>query len=429
MAINNLINKLAQSTAPSKDHLFKSLEFANSQAMADTRNENTDNIKLATPLTGLISDTREISNIHPNGDNRGKPKTLKRPADTMAEPDYPRKRARTMGPDSQVEVGNQQYPVDTTVGSTEADTKSWTPAALTEAEAQQNEDTIQTRNNTERHALDPTAESGTFILNTMTGETRPTENIPAKANIQATAEQHFMSNSIPTTSIPPLDTTAESPIDAWKDTTGETDIQENTHEEANIPTATQHSTSNAISPTSDTSSPNTTVDPHEKDMMSDRQAKQSTQAEANIKGSAEEQPPSNSISTTTDAPPDTKTFPYTDQFFADLASTVTQLFPLKAFAASHDCSISAVSQAINAVIVGPLSDPDFHWHEDTKITISTFGRHMIDSWEEYCREQARKKPTLVPALSRRPPASANGKPKKHVRFDIPDDPAGDLSHM
>ncbi|PYI09914.1 hypothetical protein BO78DRAFT_415088 [Aspergillus sclerotiicarbonarius CBS 121057] len=349
MVINNLVDTLAEPMAPRKeDQIPKTKETTESQAMADPRKKSAGKTEPATSLTGQIWGSMEIAKFYPEDDIRGASKTLKHPADTATEPDVPNKRARTMGAESHVEVNNQQCLVDTAVESIGPEMEGQIPTAQTEADIQRNEN-IQTGANTETYTLDLAAESDTSIQGTI-GETPVTENIPAKANIQATAEQHSISNSIPTTSAsPPLGTTAEFPIHIDIDMVEETGFQEKTHGEANTPATTQHSTSSPILPTSNTHSPDPAVEPHEEKMIT-----------------------------------------------------------------------SQVSQAINAVIVGPLSDPDFRWHEESGVTISAFGTHMILSWEEHCCKQARKKPALAPALSRGPPASAKGKPKKKVRFDLPE---------
>ncbi|RAL00198.1 uncharacterized protein BO80DRAFT_109811 [Aspergillus ibericus CBS 121593] len=399
MAINNLVGTAAEPITSRKGgQIPKTTEIVESQALADPRKKAADD------------------------DIRGATKALKRPADTVTELSVPRIRARTMAADSPVKADDHQRLVDTAVESTDPEIEGQIPTVQTEADAQRDED-LYAWPTDEIHTFDPAVEFGTSTQGTIR-ESPVTENVLAKANIQATAEQHSISNSIPTTpASPPLDTLPESPI-YIEDNSEETGTPEDIHREADIPTATQHSMSSPILLVDDTPSPDTTEEPHEGNMMSQMRRKENIQTEANIERAAEEQSTSDTIPTAAVTPPGKQPPPYTDQFFADLASTVSQSFPFKAFAASHNCSISEVSQAINAVIVGPLSDPDFHWHEDSGITISRFGRHMIATWKEHCRVQARNKPALVPALSRGPPASAQGKPKKKVRFDLPEDVEG-----
>lgn len=49
--------------------------------------------------------------------------------------------------------------------------------------------------------------------------------------------------------------------------------------------------------------------------------------------------------------------PYTDNFFAKLAKTVSTTFPYEAFAKENDCEVGDVVHAIKSTIVGPLSKP------------------------------------------------------------------------
>ncbi|KAE8356162.1 hypothetical protein BDV28DRAFT_127752 [Aspergillus coremiiformis] len=77
------------------------------------------------------------------------------------------------------------------------------------------------------------------------------------------------------------------------------------------------------------------------------------------------------------------TSPYTAEFFADMASTTGQLFPFEAFAEAHECTVSEVSQAINAMVVAPLSDPTFTWHNVDDLSIAEYGRAMISIWKAH----------------------------------------------
>ncbi|KAF7586555.1 hypothetical protein BBP40_008677 [Aspergillus hancockii] len=78
---------------------------------------------------------------------------------------------------------------------------------------------------------------------------------------------------------------------------------------------------------------------------------------------------------------------YTAEFFADMADTIAKLFPFKAFAEAHDCNIGEVSQAVGAMIVGPLSDPSFRWHSGDSISIADYGQSMIETWNTHYEQK------------------------------------------
>ncbi|KNG82391.1 hypothetical protein ANOM_008909 [Aspergillus nomiae NRRL 13137] len=88
-----------------------------------------------------------------------------------------------------------------------------------------------------------------------------------------------------------------------------------------------------------------------------------------------------------------KPSPYTDEFFADMANIIANLFPFEAFAKAHGCTVGDVSQAISAMVVAPLSDPSFTWHSDSEISIAEYGRGMISIWNEHYERKLRNTDT------------------------------------
>lgn len=55
----------------------------------------------------------------------------------------------------------------------------------------------------------------------------------------------------------------------------------------------------------------------------------------------------------------TEDSPYTAQIFRDMADTISAVFPPETFATQHDCNSEQVTQAIDALVMGPLTDPRF----------------------------------------------------------------------
>ncbi|OJJ64946.1 hypothetical protein ASPSYDRAFT_141740, partial [Aspergillus sydowii CBS 593.65] len=50
-------------------------------------------------------------------------------------------------------------------------------------------------------------------------------------------------------------------------------------------------------------------------------------------------------------------FPYTKEFFSDMAKTIIHSFPFRRFAKQHGCKVEDVFRAIRATVVEPLSKP------------------------------------------------------------------------
>ncbi|RAH66034.1 uncharacterized protein BO66DRAFT_442420 [Aspergillus aculeatinus CBS 121060] len=69
--------------------------------------------------------------------------------------------------------------------------------------------------------------------------------------------------------------------------------------------------------------------------------------------------------------------PYTDQFFADMATKIAVTFPYEEFAACHGCSLSHLAGAMSALVLAPLSDSTFTQHRDRNMSIAQYGQHMI----------------------------------------------------
>ncbi|OGM50198.1 hypothetical protein ABOM_001066 [Aspergillus bombycis] len=100
--------------------------------------------------------------------------------------------------------------------------------------------------------------------------------------------------------------------------------------------------------------------------------------------------------------------PYTVEFFADMANTIANLFPFKAFAKAHGCTVGDVSQAISAMVVAPLSDPSFIWHSDSEISIAEYGQGMIGIWNEHYERKLRNTDTTKPTIDLTTPTGSTG---------------------
>lgn len=68
----------------------------------------------------------------------------------------------------------------------------------------------------------------------------------------------------------------------------------------------------------------------------------------------------------------------TDRFFLDMAATIAQSFPVSDFAEAHSCSARDVLDALSAVVLSPLREPQ-PWHGAA--SVSEYGQVLIDEWK------------------------------------------------
>lgn len=122
--------------------------------------------------------------------------------------------------------------------------------------------------------------------------------------------------------------------------------------------------------------------------------------------------------------------PYTDQFFADMATKIAVTFPYEEFAAYHGCSPSHLAGAMSALVLAPLSDPTFTQHRDRNMSIAQYGQHMITTWSAHFEQvllttsgKAKKRSRLRPSASTAP--SPPGSPP--LSSDVPLQSAKDVA--
>ncbi|KAI9929806.1 hypothetical protein ASPWEDRAFT_23548 [Aspergillus wentii DTO 134E9] len=139
---------------------------------------------------------------------------------------------------------------------------------------------------------------------------------------------------------------------------------------------------------------------------------------------------SSSSTTTTTIEDEHQQLPYTDDFFSDMAKTIAKLFPFEAFAKKHQCGISEVSQAISAVVISPLTDPEFALQKDEKNwSISEYGKRMIVCWnEQYRRRLEANALTKTPSNSKLTKTNAENISKSISPSDDSDVPSSPLTH-
>lgn len=68
---------------------------------------------------------------------------------------------------------------------------------------------------------------------------------------------------------------------------------------------------------------------------------------------------------------------FTDRFFLDMAATIARDFPIHEFAKAHYCSSSDVVDALRAVVLSPLQEPQL-WHGAE--SVSDYGQILIADW-------------------------------------------------
>lgn len=95
---------------------------------------------------------------------------------------------------------------------------------------------------------------------------------------------------------------------------------------------------------------------------------------------------------------------FTNQFFKDMASTITKSFPAEAFAMQHHCEYEDVRKAINGVVVGPLTIDgfmDFEMESQKKMPVEAYGKKMMNRWNEIPKKSTKSSP--VPRKPWTPP--------------------------
>lgn len=68
---------------------------------------------------------------------------------------------------------------------------------------------------------------------------------------------------------------------------------------------------------------------------------------------------------------------FTDQFFIDMAATIARSFPVREFAKAHCCSRRDVLDALSAVVLSPLREPQ-SWHSAE--SVSEYAQILIGDW-------------------------------------------------
>lgn len=76
---------------------------------------------------------------------------------------------------------------------------------------------------------------------------------------------------------------------------------------------------------------------------------------------------------------------FTDRFFMDMAATIARNFPVSEFAKAQSCSARNVLDALSAVVLSPLQEPQ-PWHGAG--SVSAYGRVLIDDWRTQNEEPA-----------------------------------------
>lgn len=75
----------------------------------------------------------------------------------------------------------------------------------------------------------------------------------------------------------------------------------------------------------------------------------------------------------------TKTaYPFTDEFFADVAHIIANTFPFEAFARAQSCRLQDVSHALSAVVLAPLRQP--HLLKGGNLSVSEYSQILIAEW-------------------------------------------------
>lgn len=69
--------------------------------------------------------------------------------------------------------------------------------------------------------------------------------------------------------------------------------------------------------------------------------------------------------------------PFTDRFFIDMAATIVQDFPISEFAKAHCCSTVDVFDALSAVVLSPIQEPQ-PWHGAE--SVSEYSQILIAEW-------------------------------------------------
>lgn len=87
---------------------------------------------------------------------------------------------------------------------------------------------------------------------------------------------------------------------------------------------------------------------------------------------------------------------FTDRFFMDMAATIARNFPVSDFAKAHSCSAREVLDALSAVVLSPLREPQ-PWHGAG--SVSEYGRVLIDDWRTQNEESADGTPGMPIIIS------------------------------
>ena len=69
--------------------------------------------------------------------------------------------------------------------------------------------------------------------------------------------------------------------------------------------------------------------------------------------------------------------PFTNEFFSEMAAIINKLFPIRSFAQAHRCDTTDVLDALNAVVLHPLREPQI-WNGS--MSVSDYAQVLIADW-------------------------------------------------
>lgn len=76
---------------------------------------------------------------------------------------------------------------------------------------------------------------------------------------------------------------------------------------------------------------------------------------------------------------------FTNQFFMDMAATIARNFPVSNFAEAHSCSAREVLEALAAVVLSPLREPQ-PWHGAE--SVSDYAQILIGDWRGRTQQES-----------------------------------------